>query len=144
MNSVSENSLLSKPLGKLTSLGWVALTVIVGQSLSEFVVPPPNIQFRFLALFGTILGLGPANLLNISRRALLVLLAVCLLIGWGATACFSVVIGTGVVEAGVKLYLILSLLLILAFASFGAALRMAGLASEASDPNEEESGEQTR
>ena len=52
--------------------------------------------------------------------------------------------GTGVVEAGVKLYLILSLLLILAFASFGAALRMAGLASKASDPNEEESGEQTR
>lgn len=127
-----DNSPFYKPLHELTSLGWVALTVIVGKILSDFVVPQNQIEFQFFGLFGTIVGLGAANLLNVSRRVLLVLLAVCLLIGWYATAQFHILIGAGA-EVGVGFYLELSLLLVLAFASFGAALRMAGLTAEDSN-----------
>ncbi len=74
-----------------------------------------------------------------SRRTLLILLGFCLLIGWGAAAGFHVLIGTGIVEAGILLYLMLSFLLALAFSSFGAALRMAGLASEAPAKSDEKS-----
>ena len=109
---------------------WVGcVNSICGQAVSDFVVPSTVGEFRFFALFGTIVGLGGANLLNVSRRVLLVLLAGCLLIGWAATAGFHILIGTGA-EAGVGLYLTLSFLLVLAFASVGAALRMAGLTSK--------------
>jgi hypothetical protein len=138
---VPDSNRFYKPLHELTSLGRVALTVFVGQVVSEFVVPSTVAEFRFFALFGTIVGLGGANLLNVSRRVLLILLAGCLLIGWAATAGFHILIGTGA-EAGVGLYLTLSFLLVLAFASVGAALRMAGLTSETSaNSNEEGSGQ---
>lgn len=134
---MAESSKFYKRLHELTSLGWVALTVIVGQGVSDFVVPSTFGEFRFFALFGTIVGLGAANLLNVSRRVLLVLLAGCLMIGWAATAEFHILIGTGA-AAGVGLYLKLSVLLVLAFASVGAALRMAGLTSETSASSKEE------
>lgn len=137
MITVPDRSRFDKPLHELTSLGWVALTVFVAQAVSDFVVPSTVSEFRFFALFGTVVGLGGANLLNVSRRVLLVLLAGCLLIGWAATAAFHILIGTGA-EAGVGLYLTLSLLLVLAFASVGAALRMAGLTSEASASSNKE------
>lgn len=134
---VANKSRFNEPLRQLTSLGWVALTVLTGQALSEFVVPSSYMEFRFFALFGTIVGLAGANLLNVSRFILLMLLVSCLFVGWGACAYFHILVGTGA-EAGVKLYIALSFLLVLAFTSLGAALRMAGLTSETREGSNED------
>jgi hypothetical protein len=137
MTAKSEGAAFNRPLRELTSLGWAALTVIVGQALSGFVVPDTVSRFRFLALFGAIVGLGLANLLNVNRRSLLALLALSLFIGWGAVVWFSILVESGT-EVGAALYLGLSLLLILAFACFGVALRTAGLVSEKSETKDGE------
>jgi hypothetical protein len=114
----------------LSSFGWTGFVCAVSYALSKgFTLPPQMEHFQFFALLGALVGFGFTNIFfSRSTRPGFQLLA-CLVIGWGATASYSLLIQNGS-TAGTFLYLTLGFLLTVAFACFGVALRTAGLTAE--------------